>query len=181
MIRMSEPETLSGRGRSQQLGRMGEYAVMAQLLSKSWVSNVYAPAADSGVDVVLLTEADRLRMIQVKTSRIYETGGSWFNNISQRHLRQDSTKPGMFYVLAEGHPPAHFLIFTASELLKLFETKFVGLCDNRLVRFEGGFPAGKKFQFRHRGKERGGEALGEARASGRSIDDQCWDKWERLR
>src|SRR5438034_11533123 len=42
-------ETLSGRGRSQQLGRMGEYAVMAQLLARSWVSNVYSPAADTGV------------------------------------------------------------------------------------------------------------------------------------
>src|SRR5207245_3634069 len=45
---MSEEETLSGRGRSQQLGRMGEYAGMAQFVAKSWVSNVYSPAADTG-------------------------------------------------------------------------------------------------------------------------------------
>jgi len=40
---------------------MGEYAVMAQLLSNSWVANVYSPAADTGVDLILLTKEQKLR------------------------------------------------------------------------------------------------------------------------
>ena len=177
---MTEEDTLSGKGRSQQLGRMGEYAVMAQLLSKSWVANVYSPAADTGVDLVLLTTEKKLSKIQVKTSRIYETGGSWFNNISQRHLREDSTQPDMFYVLAEGHPPSDFLVFPAQVLLNLFQSQFVGTCHDRLVKFEAGFPAGKKFQFRHRGQERGGSALLQARASSKSID-KYWNNWDLLK
>ncbi len=98
---MSE-DTLSGKGRSQQLGRMGEYAVMAQLLSKSWVTNVYSPAADTGVDLILLTKDQKLRKLQVKTSRIYPNGETWFMNIFQQKLREDITQPDMFYVLAEG-------------------------------------------------------------------------------
>ncbi|HZY93783.1 MAG TPA: hypothetical protein VFE98_02855 [Candidatus Bathyarchaeia archaeon] len=177
---MSEEDTVSGRGRSQQLGRMGEYAVMAQLLSKSWIGNVYSPAADTGVDLVILTKEQKLRKIQVKTSRIYPTGGSWFNNISQRHLKEDSTQPDMFYVLAEGHPPTGFLVFRAQELLKLFQSQFVGTCQGRLVKFEAGFPLGKKFQLRHRGSGRGGEALLRARVSTESID-KCWNNWDLLR
>src|SRR5438094_10184236 len=94
-------DTLSGKGRSQQVGRMGEYAVMAQLLSKSWVANVYSPAADSGVDIIVLTRTGKMRKVQVKTSRIYPSGGTWFQNISRGHLEVDSTAEGMFYVLAE--------------------------------------------------------------------------------
>jgi len=81
---MSNDETLSGRGRSHQLGRMGEYSVMAQLLSKSWVANVYSPAADTGVDLILLTKEQKLRKLQVKTSRIYPDGETWFMNIFQK-------------------------------------------------------------------------------------------------
>jgi hypothetical protein len=177
---MSNEETLSGRGRSQQLGRMGEYSVMAHLLSKSWVENVYSPAADTGVDLVLLTNEQKLRKIQVKTSRIYPTGGSWFNNISQRHLREDSTESDMFYVLAEGHPPTGFLVFPAQQLLSLFQSQFVGACQGQLVKFEAGFPAGKKFQFRHRGPGRGREALLEAKLSSKSIDKH-WNNWDLLK
>src|SRR2546428_12274693 len=99
LIIMSQEDPLSGRGRSQQLGRMGEYAVMAQLLSKSWVTNVYTPAADTGVDLILLTKDQKLRRIQVKTSKIYPNGETWFMNIFQEKLKEDITQSDMFYVL----------------------------------------------------------------------------------
>ena len=153
---------------------------MAHLLSKNWVGNVYSPAADTGVDLILLTKEQKLRKIQVKTSRIYPTGGSWFNSISQRHLKEDSTQPEMFYVLAEGHPPTGFLIFPAQELLGLFQSQFVGTCQGQLVKFEGGFPAGKKFQFRHRGPGRGRGALLQAKLSSKSID-KYWNNWDLLK
>ena len=82
---VSRKDTLSGKGRSQQLGKMGEYAVMAQLLSKSWVANVYSPAADTGVDLILLTKEQKLRKVQVKTSKIYPNGGTWFMTSSKRN------------------------------------------------------------------------------------------------
>src|SRR5260370_34140777 len=103
---------------------MGEYAVMAQLLSKSWVANIYSPAADSGVDMILLTKAGRIKKIQVKTSRVYPSQGAWFNNISKEHLQADSADSDMFYVLAEGHPPVNYLIFPAKELLELCRNQF---------------------------------------------------------
>jgi len=58
---------------------------MAQLLARSWVSNVYSPAADTGVDLILLTKEQKLRKIQVKTSRIYPSGEAWFMNIFQEN------------------------------------------------------------------------------------------------
>ena len=177
---MSEPESLSGRGRSQQLGRMGEYAVMAQLLSKSWVVNVYSPAADSGVDIVLLTKTSEIRKLQVKTSRIYPSQGAWFNNLSKRHLQADGADSDMFYVLAEGHPPIDYLIFPAKELLEHCRIQFVGTCQGRLVRFEEGFPAGKKYQLRHYGPDQRREATIEARISSRSIN-KYWNNWDLLK
>jgi len=83
---------------------MGEYAVMAELLSKSWVANVYHPAADYGVDIIALTKAGKVRKTQVKTSRFYESGGSWWK-VSKRHVKHDASDTDMFYVFGEGSPP----------------------------------------------------------------------------
>src|SRR5437870_3335876 len=115
---------------------MGEYAVMAELLAKPWVANVYAPAADTGVDLVLLTRAGEFKKIQVKTSRTYKNGGTWFT-VTKRHITEDGSKPDMFYIFAEGHPPRDFLIFTSLDLLKLFETGNLCVCDDRLLQFTG--------------------------------------------
>jgi len=176
----TEEDTLSGKGRSQQLGRMGEYAVMAQLLSKSWVANVYSPAADTGIDLVLLTKDGKLRMIQVKTSKIYESDGTWFNNISQTHLTKDSTQAGMFYVLAEGHPPGRFLVFPARDLLEKFQNQFKGTCQGNLIEFVGGFPAGKKFQIRHWGPTEKRQQTIEARTKSQSVD-KYWNNWDLIK
>src|SRR2546428_6218140 len=138
VLTMSEEDTLSGRGRSQQLGRMGEYAVMAQLLAKSWVSNVYSPAADTGVDIVLLTKEGKMKKIQVKTSRVYPSKATWFMNISKAHLEPDSPDPEMSNVLAEGHLLEPYLLLRAGKLFELFQTRFVGTSKGRLVRFRRG-------------------------------------------
>jgi len=159
---------------------MGEYAVMTQLLSRSWVTNVYTPAADSGVDLVLLTKERKLRMIQVKTSRIYESDGTWFNNISPTHLQRDSTQPDMFYVLAEGHPPMRFMVFPANELLEKFRQHFTGICQGNLIEFLGGFPVGKKFQIRHWGPEERRKQTIEARGKSQSVD-MYWNNWDLLK
>ena len=127
---------------------MGEYAVMAQLLAKSWVSNVYSPAADTGVDLILLTKEQKLRRLQVKTSKIYPNGETWFMNIFQENLKEDITQQDMFYVLAEGHPPSQFLVFPVKELLGLFQQQFTGTCQGNLVEFNGDFPAGRRLQIR---------------------------------
>ena len=153
---------------------------MAQLLSKSWVANVYSPAADSGVDIIVLTRTGKMRKVQVKTSRIYPSGGTWFQNISRMHLEEDSTAEGMFYVLAEGHPPISYLVFPANELLNLFQNRFEGTCQGRLVRFEGASPAGTKFKFSRFGPEQRRKATLDARISSKSID-KYWNNWDLLK
>ena len=176
---MSE-DTLSGKGRSQQLGRMGEYAVMAQLLSKSWVTNVYSPAADTGVDLILLTKDQKLRKLQVKTSKIYPNGETWFMNIFQQKLREDITQPDMFYVLAEGHPPKHFLVFPVNELVELFQQQFTGTCQGNFVEFSGDFPAGRRLQFRHHGPSKKSSVRRDALDEGKTID-KYWNNWDLLK
>jgi hypothetical protein len=177
---MSKEDTLSGKGRSQQLGRMGEYSVMAQLLSKSWVSNVYTPAADTGVDLILLTKDQKLRRIQVKTSKIYPSGGTWFMNIFQEKLKQDLTQPDMFYVLAEGHPPSQFFVFPVNELVELFRQQFTGTCEGNFVEFMGDFPVGRRLQFRHHGQNKKYSARIDALNEGKTIN-KYWNKWDLLK
>ncbi len=177
---MGEKDTLSGKGRSRQLGRMGEYAVMAQLLAKSWVSNVYSPAADTGVDLILLTKEQKLRKIQVKTSRIYPSGGTWFMNIFPENLKEDITQPDMFYVLAEGHPPSQFLVFPVNELLKLFQQQFTGTCQGNFVEFQGEYPAGRRLQIRHHGPNKKYSMRIDALDEGKTIDNY-WNNWNLLK
>jgi hypothetical protein len=87
---------------------MGEYADMAELLAKPWVGNVYAPAADTWVHVLILTSEGKVRKVQVETSRIYASGGSWWS-VAKKHIKSDSDETDMFYVFAEDRPPKKFL------------------------------------------------------------------------
>ena len=156
---------------------MGEYAVMAQLLSKSWVANVYSPAADYGVDIILLTEGGMVRKVQVKTSRFYESGGSWWK-VSKPHVRHDASDAEMFYVFGEGHPPRDFLIFPSADVLRFFETGFSGTCQDRLFQFTG-FNS-PKLWVRHSGPNRRRTRLTGARQSGQTLD-QYWNNWDSLK
>jgi hypothetical protein len=155
---------------------MGEYAVMAELLAKPWVGNVYAPAADTGVDVLILTSEGKVRKVQVKTSRVYASGGFWWS-VSKKHIKSDSTEADMFYVFAEDRPPQNFLVFPASRVLELFERKYSGTCQDRLIQFTG---FGSKLQVRHSGPERRRERLAEARRLGESLDGH-WNNWDLLK
>ncbi len=163
--------------RPQQIGKMGEYAVTTELLAKPWVENVYMPAADTGVDLVLLPHEGELKKIQVKTSRVYGSGGFWFT-VSRRHIIEDGRMTNMFYVFAEDRPPKNFLIFQSGEVLRLFQSGSPCLCNNRLLQFTGF--ASSRLQVRHSGPERRRERLAEARRSGQSLDDH-WNNWDLLR
>jgi len=174
---LSNSENSKGTGRPQQHGRMGEYAVMAELLSKSWVANVYNPAADYGVDIIALTMAGKVRKIQVKTSRFYESGGSWWK-VSKRHVKQDASDTEMFYVFGEGHPPRDFLIFPSADVLRLFETGFSGTWQDRLIQFTG-FNT-PDLWVRHSGPERRRTSLARARQLGATLD-KYWNKWESMK
>lgn len=153
---------------------------MAQLLAKSWVSNVYSPAADTGVDLILLTKEQKLRKIQVKTSKIYPSGGTWFMNIFQENLKKDITQSDMFYVLAEGHPPSSFLVFPVNDLLELFQHQFVGTCRGNFVEFMGDYPTGRRLQIRHHGPSKNHSARIDALDEGKTID-KYWNNWDLLR
>ncbi len=74
------------------------------------MANVYSPAADYGVDIILLTEEGEMKKIQVKTSRFYESGGSWWK-ASKENLERDAGDPDVFYIFGEGKPPQDFLVF----------------------------------------------------------------------
>jgi hypothetical protein len=155
---------------------MGEYAVMAELLAKPWIANVYAPAADTGVDVVILTTERKVKKIQVKTSRVYGSGGLWWS-VSKRRIEDDSSDSDMFYVFAEDRPPKNFLVFPSSKVLDLFESEFSGTCQDRLIQFMG---FGSKLQVRHSGPNRRRRRLAQARQSGQSLDNH-WNNWDLLR
>jgi hypothetical protein len=156
---------------------MGEYAVMAQLLALDWVANVYSPAADYGVDIILLTESGKVRKIQVKTSRFYESGGSWWK-ASKRSVERDAKDTEMFYTLGEGHPPKDFLVFPSADILRLFQTGFSGTWQDRLIHFTG-FKT-PSLWVRHSGPNRGGERLRKARAAGETLN-KYENRWELLK
>ena len=156
---------------------MGEYAVMSELLSKSWVKNVFAPAADTGVDVVLLTNEGGLRKIQVKTSRVYASGGSWFK-IAKRRVIETSSDPDMFYVFGEDRPPKNFLVLPSTDVLRLFRRERPCLCNGRLLQFTG-FSTSSLW-VRHSGPNRRRERLAQARQSGESLDN-FWNNWDLMK
>jgi len=174
---LSDPANARRTGRPQQHGRMGEYAVMAELLSNSWVANVYHPAADYGVDIIALTMAGKVKKIQVKTSRFYESGGSWWK-VSKRHVKHDASDTDMFYVFGEGSPPRDFLIFPSADILRLFETGFSGTWQDRLIQFTG-FNT-PDLWVRPSGPERRRTSLARTRQLGATLD-KYWNKWESMK
>jgi hypothetical protein len=156
---------------------MGEYAVMAELLAKPWVENVYVPAADTGVDVILLTNEGKLKKIQVKTSRAFGSGGFWFT-VSKRRILEDGSKSNMFYVFAEDRPPKDYLIFRSAKLLRLFESGNPCLCRDRLLQFTGF--ATSRLWVRHSGPERRQQRLAQVRQSGEQLDNNL-NNWNMIK
>jgi len=77
---------------SARKGKTGELLVAAELLTQGF--EVYFPAVDTGID--LLAKKERFVKIQVKSSKHYEQGVSWFTLSKRTFFR--TIERDLFYV-----------------------------------------------------------------------------------